>query len=31
MRKWRSPVEADDRKVGDLHAALTLLTVVVQA
>ena len=22
MWKWRPPVEADDRKVGDLHAAL---------
>ena len=32
MRKWRPPVEADDRgKVGDLHAALISLTVVVQA
>ena len=25
MRKWRPPVKADDRKVGDLHAALISL------
>ena len=25
MRKWRPPVEADDRKIGDLHAALISL------
>ena len=31
MWKWRPPVEADDGKVGDLHAALISLTVVVQA
>ena len=31
MWKWRPHVEADDHKVGDLHAALILLTVVVQA
>ena len=31
MRKWQPPVEADDCKVGDLHAALILLTFVVQA
>ena len=31
MRKWWPPVEANDRKVGDLHAALVSLTIVVQA
>ena len=31
MSKWWPPVEEDDRNVGDLHAALTSLTVVVQA
>ena len=31
MWKWRPPVEADDRKVGDLHVSLISLTVVVQA
>ena len=31
VRKWRPPVEADDRIVGDLRAALVSLAVVVQA
>ena len=31
VRKWRPPVEADDRIVGDLRAAVVSLVVVVQA